>query len=118
MSAIAIASVVMLAVSLILILASGVPVAIRAQRAQRRARKLGQHPTLIALRSLETSMEQLRGLQPRIEEIRARSARIAQDAVELAATSGALGLQVDRVAFATRLLLSTFVPTLRGSMAD
>ncbi len=85
---------------------------------RRRAKELQGHPALIALRAAPTVAERLKGLPERLAEITARAERIGIATTELIGTSAVLRLQVDRVGFATRLLLETFVPTLRGSMAD
>ncbi len=84
----------------------------------RHSKALQQHPTLVALRSLEATKQRFTDLPAKIQEIRARCADIGQIMAELAATSTLLQLQVDRISFATELLLKTFVPTLRGSMSD
>ena len=107
-----------LAVALIVLGVSGCGVLRRALLLRRRSKNLQRHPTLVALRAASTVGDRLDGLQPRLEEIRARSERIAAAITELIGTSAVLRLQVDRISFATRLLLETFVPTLRGSMAD
>jgi type III secretory pathway component EscR len=84
----------------------------------RHAKALQQHPTVVALRSLEATKQRFTDLPAKVQEIRARCADISQIIGELMATSTLLQLQVDRVGFATELLLKTLVPTLRGSMSD
>ena len=118
MSAYAIAFLSMLGASLLVVSATAAMAARPVFALQRRARAFEQHPTLVALRESAALGDKLRGLQGSLVEIRARSARIAEATADLIATSGMLRLQVDRISFATRLLLGTFVPTLRGSMSD
>ena len=118
MTAYLIAFLASLTVALILLGVSGFGVLQGALVVRRRSRSLQRHPTLVALRAARQVGDKMHSLQPRLEEIRARSERIGAATAELLETSAALRLQVDRIGFATRLLLETFVPTLRGSMAD
>ena len=118
MSIFLIAFLASLAMALVVLGVSGAAVFRRVLLLHRRSKRLQRHPTLIALRAARTVGGKLDGLQPRLEEIGARWERIAASTAELMGTSALLRLQVDRIGFATRLLLDTFVPTLRGSMAD
>jgi hypothetical protein len=87
-------------------------------RTKRLSDAVAAHPTLATLRRAQAISAQLSGLQAQVAQIRARSSRIAESAAQLTAVSAIFGLEVDRISFATRLLLGTFIPTLRGSMAD
>jgi len=107
-----------LAAAIVVIGVSALSVLRRALALRRRSKELQGHPTLIALRAAHSVADRLHELPQRIEEIGARVERITVAATELIGTSALLRLQVDRVGFATQLLLETFVPTLRGSMAD
>jgi len=109
---------VMSGVSLAIIAVTLIPFAMRIGVAVRRVRTLTQHPTLVALREVQALAERMREIQAPLDDIRERSARIAEASAQLLASSGMLRLQVDRISFATRLMLQTFVPRLRGSMAD
>ncbi|MDQ6766679.1 MAG: hypothetical protein M3Z41_02625 [Candidatus Eremiobacteraeota bacterium] len=108
----------MLAVAFMLLAAAAISVFLRARALQRRVQTLKEHPTLGALRKAQTLADRLHDLPATVAAIRARSTHIAEAVAELLATSAVLDLEVDRVSFATKLLLQTFVPTLRGSMAD
>jgi hypothetical protein len=108
----------MLAAAIVVVGVSAFSVLRRALVLRRRSKELQGHPTVIALRAANTLAEPLQGLPKRLQEISERVERIVEAATELIGTSAVLRLQVDRVGFATRLLLETFVPTLRGSMAD
>lgn len=108
----------MLVVAFVLLAATAVPLFLRARALQRRLQTLKEHPTLRALRKAQTLADRLHDLPATLAAIRARSTRIAEAVAELLAASAVLDLEVDRVSFATKLLLQTFVPTLRGSMAD
>jgi len=108
----------MAAAAIVVVGVSAFSVLRRALSLRRRAKELQGHPTVIAFRAAHTLAEPLRGLPQRLQEISKRVERIAAAATELIGTSAVLRLQVDRIGFATRLLLETFVPTLRGSMAD
>lgn len=108
----------MLAAAIIVVGVSAFGAVRRTLAVRRRAKELQVHPTVIALRAAPAVAERLQGLPERLEEISARVERIGIATTELSGTSAVLRLQVDRVGFATRLLLETFVPTLRGSMAD
>lgn len=90
----------------------------RASALGRRARALGSHPTLIALRKAQSVGEQFQGVAQKLSDSQERVGRIGLRLADIAASAALLGLSVDRVAFATLLFLRTFVPTLQGSMAD
>jgi hypothetical protein len=113
-----IAFLAMLAAAIAVVGVSAFSVLRRALVLRRRSKGLQRHPTVIALRAARTLAEPLQGLPQRLSEISERVERIVDATTELIGTSAVLRLQVDRVGFATRLLLETFVPTLRGSMAD
>jgi hypothetical protein len=104
--------------SFAIIAAALIPLAMRVNVVVGRVRALMEHPTLVAFRETQALGERMRAIQAPLEEIRARSARIAEVSAQLLASSGMLRLQVDRISFATRLMLETFVPRLRGSMVD
>ncbi len=118
MSAFAIACVSMVAAALVTVLATGVALALRIKRLQQHATTLQHHPTVTALRALAGVQNRLRDLSRTLDEIKSRCRRIGEETAEVAAASALLRLQVERVSFATRLLLDTLVPTLRGSLAD
>mgnify|MGYP001286682756 FL=1 len=118
MSVYLIAFLSMLAAAVIIVGVSALSVLRRALVLRRRSKELQGHPTVIALRAAHALGEPLQGLPQRLQEISERVERIVVAATELIGTSAVLRLQVDRVGFATQLLLETFVPTLRGSMAD
>ncbi len=118
MSAYLIAFLIMFGASIVVVAAALTPLVLRGIALARRSRKLSEHPTLVAIREAQAVAEKFRGLQVPLQEIKERSVRIAQVSAELIATSALLRLQVDRISFATRLLLQTLVPTLRGSLAD
>jgi hypothetical protein len=87
-------------------------------RSKRLSEAVAAHPTLLALRRAQAIGAQMSALRPQAALIRTRCQRIAESYAQIAAVSALLGLEVDRVSFATRLLLGIIVPTLRGSMAD
>ena len=118
MNAYFIAFLAMVVASLAVLGATGIPVLRRALATQRRMRALQDHPTLLALLQAQNAQSVVTDVQAKVEMIRSRSVRIGEAIGELLATSALLRLQVDRVSFATKLLLQTFVPTLRGSMSD
>ncbi|MBV8263430.1 MAG: hypothetical protein JOY87_06385 [Candidatus Eremiobacteraeota bacterium] len=118
MSPYAIAGLVMIASAILIVLVTGLIAAVRTLRLMRRAQALAKHPTLVAAQGFSAVQARLEVVRSKAEAIKARRATIAADIAELMESSAALRLQVDRVGFATVLLLQTFVPTLRGSMSD
>jgi hypothetical protein len=90
----------------------------KARSLERRVRALQTHPALLALRQAQSISEQVQRLQAPMSEIRARLRRIAERLAEMGEAAALMDLDVGRMTFATRMLLETFVPTLRGSMAD
>lgn len=106
------------ALALIFIAISALIMLRRVAALRRRVNALQTHPTLLALKAAQAIQASLAGVPDEIAAIRARSLRIAGSMAELLSASALLQLSVDRVSFATTLLLKTFVPTLRGSMAD
>ncbi len=118
MSPFLIAFLVMLAIAIVVIAVSGISLLLRLLAVQRAVKALQQHPTVVALRQAEAAAQLMREMQAKIATIHQRGARIAEASASLAATSALYRLDVDRMSFATKLLLATIVPTLRGSMAD
>jgi hypothetical protein len=118
MSTFLIAFLAMAGALLVVLLATGIPVLRRMLALRKRSKALQTHRTLVALRSVQGLGTTMQGMPARLDGISARSERIAESVGALLASSAMLRLQVDRVSFATRLFLETFVPTLRGSMAD
>lgn len=108
----------MLAVALVIVAVTAMPVLRKLQANRRGLAVIQTHPTLVALRQAQAIGDRVSGLKTSVDEIRARTLRIAQSAARIVSASAQLQLEVDRVSFATRLMLQTFVPTLRGSMAD
>ena len=118
MSAYALAGLIMIAVSIIIVLATGLTAGMRMLRLLRRSQALAKHPTLVAARDFSAIQDRFDAIRASAETIKARREMIGADIAALMEASAALRLQVDRVGFATVLLLQTFVPTLRGSMSD
>jgi hypothetical protein len=79
----------------------------RAARIGKRASAIGQHPTLLALRQFQDQAAKLTGALSQLQGLGGRFAAIANKVVELSAAAGSLDLNIDRVAFATRLFLRT-----------
>jgi hypothetical protein len=118
MSAFLIAFLAMAGASLVVLAVTGIPVLGRLLVLRKRSKALQTHRTLIALRSAQRLSTTMQGMPARLDAISERSERIGEAVGALLASSAMLRLQVDRVSFATRLFLETFVPTLRGSMVD
>lgn len=118
MSAAAIVGLSICAAALLGTLTAILVLALRASALAKRARALGAHPTLIALRRAKTVGEQLQDVTQKLSDSQERLGRIGASVADIAASAALLGLNVDRVAFATRLFLRTFLPMLSGSMAN
>ena len=108
----------LLAAAFVVVVVGAVVLLRTALRAKRASEAISVHPTIVALSSAQAIGEQLSGLGDQVAQIRIRAMHIGESAARISAVSALLDLEVDRVSFATRLLLKTCIPTLRGSMAD
>jgi len=118
MSTVAIVAAILGAAAVALVVVSAVIATLRARRFITRTRLLREHPLLKELRSTSEITDKLQRASRSMTTIRDRGAAIATAAASIAASSAVLRLEVGRVSFATRLLLETLVPSLRGIMAD
>jgi hypothetical protein len=108
----------MSAAAVVIVLAAAIILLRTALRTKRASDAIQAHPTIVALKGAQAIGDQLRGLGDQVARIRVQGMHIAQSMAQISAAAALLDLEVDRVSFATRLLLKTFIPTLRGSMAD
>jgi len=104
--------------SLVLVAAFAIALFVRAKQVVKRAQTLQSHPTVAALRQAPLIGERLQAVGSGVEQARANIAATAESIAFIVSSAARIGLSVDRVAFATKLFLSTFLPTLAGSMAD
>jgi len=95
--------------SLALVGAGAIVTGLRISALNKRARRLESHPTLAAARRFSSVAASLDGVGERFAIAGDRLARIGESSAQIASAGALLGLNVDRVAFATRLFLSTFV---------
>jgi hypothetical protein len=93
-------------------------VALRAVALVKRAKALEVHPSVRALNSLGNEAASLGVAASKLGAMQNRFDDIADHVAEIAAAAAMMNLSIDRVAFATRLLLQTFVPTLAGIVSD
>jgi hypothetical protein len=91
--------------------------ALRATALARRARRLNAHPVLPTLQRLANESARFQTIFAGKSFLVERFRQIGADVAAIAAAGALMDLNVNRIAFATELLLRTFVPTLRGSMA-
>jgi hypothetical protein len=117
-STIAIAAIFLVVLALALITVAALIAVLRVRRFIARTRALREHPVLTQLRSMSEITDKLQRVGQSMTAIKDRTAAIAEATASIAASSAVLRLEVGRVSFATRLLLETLVPTLRGVMAD
>ncbi len=108
----------MLAAAFVIVMVGAVVLLRTALRTKRASDAIQAHPTVIALQSAQAIGDRLSGLGDQVAKIRIQAAHIMESAAQISAVAALLDLEVDRVSFATRLLLKTCIPTLRGSMAD
>lgn len=104
--------------ALVFVFIAAIWLGLRATRLAKRVHALESHPTLVVLRSAGNARDRLHGVGQEIAASRERLRRIGTSLAQIAASAALLDLSIDRVAFATRLFLQTFLPTLRGSMRD
>lgn len=106
------------ALSLALVGVGAIVTGLRISALNKRARRLESHPTLAAGRRFSSVAARFSGVGERFAIAGDRLARIGESSAQIASAAAVLGLNVDRVAFATRLLLSTFMPAMAGVMAE
>jgi len=109
---------VMFGVSFLGLAIAGISLIVRLSNLNRRLQAAQNHPTLRAIRAAQGLDTRINAVRSRAEAVAARSARVREATEQIVDTYSLYGLQVERISFATRLLLQTFVPTLRGSMSD
>jgi hypothetical protein len=97
----------LLVAALIFVLLATLVLGLRAARIGKRVSAIGQHPTLLALRQFDEQAAKLNRALSQLPGLGRRFASIASSLVQLWAAAGLLDLNIDRVAFATRLLLRT-----------
>jgi hypothetical protein len=97
-----------IAASLVFILAAMLALGLRAARIAQRARRLREHPVALALPRFEAAAQELGAAAARLATMRQRFEDLARSARRLSAAAGSLDLSVDRLAFATRLVLHMF----------
>jgi hypothetical protein len=104
--------------SIVLIAACAIALVVGVKKLAKRAQTLASHPTVAALGRLPRIAERFKAVGPGVERARSNVAAAAESLAFFASSAARIGLNVDRGAFATKLFLSTFLPTLAGSMAD
>jgi hypothetical protein len=111
-------AVIALMVCLLVLAIGALAVGLRAAAVAKRARKLETHPTLVAARRMPEIIARLNAAKEGFAAASERGRGISENVAKILSSLAVLGLNVDRVAFATKLFLTTFVPTLAGSMGD
>jgi hypothetical protein len=97
----------LLVAAMIFVLLATLMLGLRAARIGKRASAIRQHPTLLALRQFDEQATKLNSALSQLPALGGRFAAIAHSVVQLSVAAGLLDLNIDRVAFATRLLLRT-----------
>jgi hypothetical protein len=109
MSTAAIIGLSLLVASIIFVLLATLVLALRAARLRKRARAIVQHPTVLALREFDEQAANLNNAVSQLQGLGGRFATIASSMVQLSAAVGSLDFNIDRIAFATRLVLRTAI---------
>jgi hypothetical protein len=97
-----------MAASLVFILAALLLLGLRGARIAQRAGRLREHPVALALPRFEAAAQELGAAAARLATMPQRFDDIARSARRLSAAVGSLDLNLDRLAFATRLVLHVF----------
>lgn len=106
----------LLCVSVVFIAAGTIVLALKSAAIGRRTLLIESHPTILALRHAGVISASLAHVPGRIQQSVQRFAKIANSLASIGSSAAVVSLNIERVAFATRMLLQTFVPTLRGAM--
>lgn len=116
MTPFAIAGSLMLALALIILIASSTIIAVRALPLKARAKRLQQHPVLLAAQRAQSLPDKFADIPDQLALIQSRVEVIATNIARIVASSASLQLDVKLIGRSTELLLETFVPALRGSL--
>lgn len=118
MTAFAVAGLIVIA---LVCLFAGVNAFILARRVRElrlQVKTLRDHPVLLSLRRIGRIQASLASVPERIALVGERAERIALRLAEIGAAWELLGREVNRVSWATKLMLVSLLPAMRGFFAD